>query len=179
MATILVEGYLFFDGMKYILDPTIPEGPPGPEGPQGPAGSAGTLLSILQNRIQNNVTAAFTSVTGGGNIVAPVTLTMIASGKVRITANVGYQTNGFTTPLIWLSVNGGTLTNVFTCQQQAGNNTTAANSQVSIVFGINTSATPGQTVEAFFQTTAGDHSISIFTNGVGDAAASLALEELP
>jgi len=182
MASILQPGVLYWDGLKYVLEPAIPSGPPGPAGPTGPtgpAGSSGTLLSILQNRIQHVVTSAFTSVTGGANIVSPVTLTMVASGKVRVTANVGYQTNGFTTPLIWLSVNGGSLTNVFTCQQQSGNNTTAANSQVAIVFEIDTAATAGQTVEAFFQTTVGDHSINIFTNGVGDAAASLSLEELP
>ena len=165
--------------------------PPGrrASGTTGATGSAGTtgatgagtsgLLAILQNRAQNLVTTNQLGVVGGGNIVPPVTLTMVASGKLRVTANASYQTNGNVSAIISAVVNGGSSTVLWSFQQQTGNNTTAANVSQTAVFEFDSGALPGQTVHISFTSTVGDHTLSEFVLGTGDACSGLLLEELP
>ena len=158
-------------------------------GTTGATGSAGTtgatgagtsgLLAILQNRAQNLVTTNQLGVVGGGNIVPPVTLTMVASGKLRVTANASYQTNGNVSAIISAVVNGGSSTVLWSFQQQTGNNTTAANVSQTAVFEFDSGALPGQTVHISFTSTVGDHTLSEFVLGTGDACSGLLLEELP
>jgi hypothetical protein len=155
-------------------------GATGSAGTTGATGAgAGGLLAILQNRAQNLVTTNQLGVVGGGDIVPPVTLTMVASGKLRVTANASYQTNGIVSAIISAVVNGGSSTVLWSFQQQTGNNTTAADVSQTAVFEFDSGALPGQTVQISFTSTVGNHTLSEFVLGTGDACSSLLLEELP
>jgi hypothetical protein len=143
------------------------------------ASGAGNLVSILQNRAQHLVTTNQIGVVGGGNIVPPVTLTMVASGKLRVTVNGSFQTNGSVNAIISVEVNGGAKSTVWSFQEQTGNISVAANVTQATTFELDTAATPGQTVEVFYTSTTGDHALSEFVLGVGDACSGILLEELP
>jgi hypothetical protein len=129
--------------------------------------------------VENLVTTNQLGVTGGGNFVPPATLTMTNSGKLRISANASFQTNGSVNPIISAKINGGGTILLWSFQNQLGNNTTAANVSITAVFEYDSSATAGQTVEILFTSTSGDHTFSSFVQGSGDACSSLLLEELP
>lgn len=64
--TTLPPGYVKWDGIKYILDPTL-QGPPGPQGPVGPPGPP-------QINVQNNGTTLaggpFTTINLSGGLTA-------------------------------------------------------------------------------------------------------------
>lgn len=142
-------------------------------------GGAAALTAILKNRAQNLVTTNQLGIVGGGNLVPPVTLTMVASGKLRVTVNSSFQTNGTVNPVISAIVNGGAPTVLWTFQSVVGNNTEAANAIISAVFELDSAALAGQTVQVFFTSSVGDHSLSEFPGGTGDACANILLEELP
>src|ERR1700694_2765937 len=123
-----------------------------------PGGSA-TLLAILQNRVQTLNTTGGT-VAGGGNLAPPATLTMIASGKLRITVNGSFQCSvGFATGIVSVVVAGGLTVLKWSFQEQAGISAGAANVSQSTTFELDTAATPGQTVEVFYTTTVGDNNV--------------------
>jgi len=141
--------------------------------------STALALAISKNRAENLVITDQLGVVGGGNIVPPTTLTMVASGKMRVSANASYQTNGSVNAKVSASVNGGPTTVLWSFQTQTGNNTTAANVSQTAVFEFDSAALPGQTVEIFFTSTTGDHALSEFVLGTGDACSGVLLEELP
>lgn len=101
MGSILVPGYLRWDGFKYVLDPTVEiigppgppgpstPGPPGPPGPQGPAGTPGTDGLPAYT----TTTANFTQPIVGGEITIDVQSTAwMASGETVFIEGGGYYT---------------------------------------------------------------------------------------
>lgn len=168
--SILKPGNLHWDGRKYIIKP---ENEVVKESPYVVNSNPSELISILQNRGQSSLTASAV-INGGDDIVDPVSLTMVASSKIRISANVGYRLfDGFVAPIVLISIDEGYAYNIYTFSQSM------SDGQCSAVFEYNPRADTGQIVKVFFRTRVGDHSINIFTNGVGDVAASLLVEELP
>jgi hypothetical protein len=143
-------------------------------------GGGGTLQNILKNRAQSLQTAAVFSIAAGGNFTAPVTITMIASGKVRISANASFSTEGFVNPIVSVSINGDPVANVvWSFQEQSGSESVASRSVVATTFELDTVALPGQTVQALFTSSLTDASADSFTLGLGDASSNLLIEELP
>ena len=105
---------------------------------------------------------------------------MVASGKLRISANASFQTSHSVNPIISASINGNPLKILlWSFQNQLGNFSVTANVSITAVFEYDSSATAGQTVEIFFTSTTGDGVFSSFVQGSGDACSSLLLEELP
>ena len=155
-------------------------GATGSAGSTGPTGSsAAALNAILQNRVQTLQTTN-ASIGGGGNFVPPATLTMIASGKVRVTADASFTCTGLVNPIISVAVNGDPVSNVvWSFQEQSGGEATPARVVVAATFELDTTATPGQTVEVFLTSTGGDSSCNSTVLGTGDASANILLQELP
>src|SRR5437016_1673738 len=70
MGSILQPGFLRWDGLKFVLDPTSEIiGPPGPQGPPGPAGSGSGSSATFVYR-PGGVSAPNVFTTFGGAVVA-------------------------------------------------------------------------------------------------------------
>ena len=143
------------------------------------AASGGALTAILQNRVQTLQTTNNIGVAARGNFAPPATLTMVASGKLRVTVNAGFQTNGTITPIVVALVDGGMPAVKWSFQQVAGTVSVAFDGNISTTFEFDSAATIGQTVQIYFTSSSGDGTFSSFVLGLGDACASILLEELP
>jgi hypothetical protein len=104
---------------------------------------------------------------------------MVASGKLRINVAANFQTNGAINAIVSVSVNGAGAVIEWSFEEELGNFTTAASAVIATAFELDTAATPGQTVQVSFTSSAGDGSFSSFVLGTGDASANILLEEVP
>jgi hypothetical protein len=166
-------------GATGATGPTGATGATGSAGATGPTGSGvAALQTILQNRAQTLQTTN-ASIAGGGNFVAPATLTMVASGKLRISADASFTCTGFVSPIVSVSVNGGAFAVKWSFQQQNGSEGTPGRVVVATTFELDTAATVGQAVQVSLTSTVGDSSANSTVLGTGDASANILLEELP
>lgn len=101
MGSILMPGYLRWDGFKYVLDPTVeivgPAGPPGPSlpGPAGPAGPTGP-----GGNIKNHGTPLVHNPYETLNFVGNAVVASDAGAVATITINTStIQQNGASLPL--------------------------------------------------------------------------------
>lgn len=137
-------------------------------------GDTGSLIAVLQNFAQE-VNASSNTVAAGAAITPPAVLTMLASGRLKISATTSYswEGEGTVTPLLFLQINAGPVVAIWSWERD-----NSGEASIAMVERLDTGAVAGDTVTVSWHTTAGDQTATL-GNGVGGNAASLLIEEQP